>query len=390
MEKQYDINGVTVNCPTGFSLTALLFGPFVPLQRGDVKWFFINIIVHVTLVWTFGIGNLVWMVLFAAIYNGIYEQGIKRKSETLIEQRTDTINLADYIHVEYGGDDDVFDDDDYDYDDDGVFDDDDVFDDADDADDAVEKPKNVKRGEIVDYSYIHVDNVEETNIVIKRGEIIDTDTGEIIDKKTFVEDWPGDGLLVHARSNIARPYVVIFKQVENELLVICECKAYINNLWCKHRQAMFDGRTKGYLDYKQGDRERVIHWLEGTTLEKALEAVQDAESHSDKVERRKDLAAIANLRSWRKSRRRSAASQNKKTKKESKKKKEEVAEYLRTFTTEEAKWLVAELGETPSARPRATLKRLILQGDITEQDIEELIESRPNESTTNNHLEKPQ
>ena len=53
----------------GFSWTTLFFGFFVPLCRGDWKWFFIMIIACLL---TFGFANFV----FCFIYNKIYTKSL--------------------------------------------------------------------------------------------------------------------------------------------------------------------------------------------------------------------------------------------------------------------------------------------------------------------------
>lgn len=73
-------NGARRSVPAGFSWTTLFFGPIPALLRGDLKWGAIQILVHLLLSWTFGVGNLVMAVVFAAIYNqkhleGLTEQG---------------------------------------------------------------------------------------------------------------------------------------------------------------------------------------------------------------------------------------------------------------------------------------------------------------------------
>jgi hypothetical protein len=40
-------NGLLKECPTGFSWTNLFFGIFVPLFRGDLKWFLIQLVVDI-------------------------------------------------------------------------------------------------------------------------------------------------------------------------------------------------------------------------------------------------------------------------------------------------------------------------------------------------------
>lgn len=58
-------NGAIKTAPTGFSWTMLFFGCFVPLFRGDTKWFFISLAAgFVTL-------GLSWLVM-PFIYNKRY------------------------------------------------------------------------------------------------------------------------------------------------------------------------------------------------------------------------------------------------------------------------------------------------------------------------------
>ena len=58
-------NGVRKQVKKGFSWTMLLFGVFVPLVRGDWKWFLI------TLVAAFVTAGISWLV-FPFFYNQLY------------------------------------------------------------------------------------------------------------------------------------------------------------------------------------------------------------------------------------------------------------------------------------------------------------------------------
>lgn len=53
-------------CQIGFSWTTLFFGPFVPLTRGDLKWFFIMLIFAITIV------GWIAMFVFCFKYNKLY------------------------------------------------------------------------------------------------------------------------------------------------------------------------------------------------------------------------------------------------------------------------------------------------------------------------------
>ena len=66
-------NGVTKEVKKGFSWTMLFFGVFVPLVRGDWKWFLITLIAAFV---TFGISWLIFPFFYNKIYlNELLEKG---------------------------------------------------------------------------------------------------------------------------------------------------------------------------------------------------------------------------------------------------------------------------------------------------------------------------
>jgi hypothetical protein len=64
--------GIIKKAPVGFSWTTLFFGGFPALFRGDIKWFFIQLLIAC---FTGGISNIV----FAFIYNKTYIQKLLEK-----------------------------------------------------------------------------------------------------------------------------------------------------------------------------------------------------------------------------------------------------------------------------------------------------------------------
>ena len=79
--KLYFENALTGNIkkdvPVGFSWTYLFFGPLVPLFRGDIKWFFLTLIISMA---TFGIALIYFMFKYNAIYiKKLVMEGYKAK-----------------------------------------------------------------------------------------------------------------------------------------------------------------------------------------------------------------------------------------------------------------------------------------------------------------------
>ena len=57
--------GVIKECKLGISWTSLFFGPLVPLFRGDIKWFFISLLLFS---FTGGLANIYLMLDYNRIY----------------------------------------------------------------------------------------------------------------------------------------------------------------------------------------------------------------------------------------------------------------------------------------------------------------------------------
>ena len=70
-------NGVTKQVKKGFSWTMLFFGVFVPLIRGDIKWFAISLVAAFV---TVGIS---WLV-FPFIYNKLYLNDLLNKGYVIV------------------------------------------------------------------------------------------------------------------------------------------------------------------------------------------------------------------------------------------------------------------------------------------------------------------
>jgi hypothetical protein len=73
-------SGHEIKCKKGFSWTTLFFSFFVPLLRGDLKWFFVMLITNVIVgFFTFGFGLIITWIIFAVIYNGRYISDLGKK-----------------------------------------------------------------------------------------------------------------------------------------------------------------------------------------------------------------------------------------------------------------------------------------------------------------------
>lgn len=74
--------GMKIQAPSGFSWTTLLFGPFVPLFRCDIKWFFIMLIINLL---THGISCFI----FPFYYNKAYVKVLLEKGFYTTDKTTE-------------------------------------------------------------------------------------------------------------------------------------------------------------------------------------------------------------------------------------------------------------------------------------------------------------
>ena len=75
-------NGTVKNVKVGYSWTMFFWGSFVPLIRGDIKWFFISLLLSIISL------GIAWLVVLPFVYNKVYikdliEKGYKPESEEL-------------------------------------------------------------------------------------------------------------------------------------------------------------------------------------------------------------------------------------------------------------------------------------------------------------------
>jgi hypothetical protein len=96
----------------------------------------------------------------------------------------------------------------------------------------------------------------------------------------------------------AEPYRVTFiKQTETELFAYCTCLAGSNGQYCKHRFGILAGDTKGIVSENVSEVHTVQSWLSGTSLERALLAVQTLELEEAKIKKelssaKKEIAKV--------------------------------------------------------------------------------------------------
>lgn len=88
-----DNNGSIVQATVGFSWTFFFFGFWVPLFRGDIKWFVITL---VAAFFTFGLSQLVFMF----IYNGLYIKDLVKKGYKPVDEFNKSILMGRGVYFD--------------------------------------------------------------------------------------------------------------------------------------------------------------------------------------------------------------------------------------------------------------------------------------------------
>lgn len=90
MKIQLEKNGIIKDVPIGFSWTVLFFGLWVPLIRGDLKWF---IIMFVAAFFTMGFSN----IIFSFIYNNLYIKDLLVNGWNPLNENTKSLLITNKI-----------------------------------------------------------------------------------------------------------------------------------------------------------------------------------------------------------------------------------------------------------------------------------------------------
>lgn len=99
-----------------------------------------------------------------------------------------------------------------------------------------------------------------------------------------------DQIIFSVQGSEPDPYRVVFRREGNNLTATCSCRAGACGMHCKHRLSLLAGKTDGLVSENAGEVKRLISWLPGTDVEKALQELGLAEAE---LERARKAAAKA-------------------------------------------------------------------------------------------------
>jgi uncharacterized Zn finger protein len=79
------------------------------------------------------------------------------------------------------------------------------------------------------------------------------------------------------KGSASEPYKVTFEKDGSNLSAYCTCPAGQNAQYCKHRFAILEGNADAVVSENVADVKKVVGWLQGTDVERALQEVALAE-----------------------------------------------------------------------------------------------------------------
>lgn len=80
----------------------------------------------------------------------------------------------------------------------------------------------------------------------------------------------------NVQGSAPEPYIVRFRKDGANLKARCTCPAGTVGQYCKHRIRILEGSDEGIISGSVGDINRVVAWLTGSDVEKALRGVNEA------------------------------------------------------------------------------------------------------------------
>ena len=107
-----------------------------------------------------------------------------------------------------------------------------------------------------------------------------------------------DAIEFHVRGSGGDPYQVIFTARPEGVYATCTCKAGIFGEWCKHRQAILDGKLDLAVDASPADAEEVAGWFDESPLESVLLRRKAIDVEIRALRKQKIDALKPALRAW--------------------------------------------------------------------------------------------
>jgi hypothetical protein len=84
-------------------------------------------------------------------------------------------------------------------------------------------------------------------------------------------------IIFTVQGSAAEPYTVLFLKNGPNLTARCTCPAGAVGQYCKHRIRILEGSDEGIVSGNENAVNKVVSWLPGTAVEKALGDVRASE-----------------------------------------------------------------------------------------------------------------
>ncbi len=82
------------------------------------------------------------------------------------------------------------------------------------------------------------------------------------------------------------PYKVTFERDGSNLSAYCTCPAGENGQYCKHRFAILDGNDDNIVSNNKSEVKKIMSWLPGSDVEKALIKLAEAEEEFEEAKQK--------------------------------------------------------------------------------------------------------
>jgi hypothetical protein len=92
------------------------------------------------------------------------------------------------------------------------------------------------------------------------------------------------------KGSASESYKVTFEKDGSNLSAYCTCRAGKHGQYCKHRFAILEGKVDAVMSENVVDVKKVVGWLPGTDVERALQDVALAEKELARAKKKLSAA----------------------------------------------------------------------------------------------------